>query len=199
MIPDPLHPAVVHFPLVFATLLPLVAGAALLVLRRPDVLARRVWLIPVGLSMVLTFSAWAALATGETDGERAEAVVGEALIAQHEHAAERLLVLSLVVGVVLAAGLARGGVGRAARLVGTAGTLAVLISAVQVGAAGGELVYRHGAAGLPGTTEALTPRTGGSSESAPSGIEAVPAPDRRRDDDEGHESGRREHRDRREH
>ena len=47
MLPDPLHPAVVHFPIVLMVLLPFVAASALWAIRRG---ARpvRAWAVPVG-------------------------------------------------------------------------------------------------------------------------------------------------------
>lgn len=145
MIPDPLHPAVVHFPLVLAVLLPIFALGALWAIRRglPPV---RVWAIPLALSAALTGSAWLALETGEAEEDRVEAVVGERVLHEHEEAGERFFLLAGLVLGVGAFGLLRGSVGSAGRLLATAGSLAVLLAAVDVGSAGGELVYRHGAA-----------------------------------------------------
>ena len=145
MIPEPLHPAVVHFPLVLAFLLPIFAAGALWAIGR-GTRPRRAWAIPLGLALALTVSAWAALVTGEAEEERVESVVGEAALHAHEEAAERFLVLSGLVLVVAGAGLLRGTPGTAARGLATAGSLVVLVAAAWVGKAGGELVYRHGAA-----------------------------------------------------
>ena len=145
MIPDPLHPAVVHFPLVLAVLLPIFAVGALWAIRRGASPARG-WSIPVALAIAVTASAWLALVTGEAEEDRVEAAVGEAVLHEHEEAAERFLVLSGLVLVVAGAGLVRGTVGSAARLLATAGSVGVLVAGVAVGRAGGELVYRHGAA-----------------------------------------------------
>jgi len=145
MLPSPLHPAIVHFPIVFAVLLPLVAIAALVAIRR-GARPLRAWALPLAVSMALSASAWVALETGEAEEDRVEAFVGEAAIHEHEEAAERFLLFAGVVTLVAGLGLASGTVGTAARLVATVGTVVVLATGVQVGKAGGELVYEHGAA-----------------------------------------------------
>jgi hypothetical protein len=87
-----------------------------------------------------------ALRSGEAEEECVEAVVSEAVLHEHEEGAERFLVLSGVVLLVAVGGLARGDFGRAARVITVVGSLGAIVAAVQVGAAGGELVYRHNAA-----------------------------------------------------
>ena len=141
----PLHPLVVHFPVVLAVLLPISVVIALLIIRK-GAIARRVWSVPVALAAALAFSAWVATQTGESQEDRVEQVVARGALHGHEEAAERFLVLSGVLTLVAAAGLARGTVGRAARIVTAAGAVGVLVAAVQVGHSGGLLVYRHGAA-----------------------------------------------------
>lgn len=145
MLPDPLHPAVVHFPLVLAFLLPISALLAWWAIRRG---APRlyVWAIPVGIAVALTASGWFAAETGEAQEERVEGVVAESVLHEHEEAGERFLLFSGITTLLLAGGLATGTVGTTARVVGIAASVVVLVSATQVGAAGGELVYRHGAA-----------------------------------------------------
>jgi hypothetical protein len=147
MLPNPLHPAVVHFPMVFVVLLPIFAGAALWLIHRGRD-ARKIWAMPLLLSVALALSAYMALQTGEADEERVEAVVSEAALHEHEEAAERFLVLTGVLVLIAAAGLARGHLGRAARMVTVLGSLGVAAAGVQVGAAGGELVYRQNAASV---------------------------------------------------
>ncbi len=141
----PLHPMVVHFPVVFAMLLPVAVVIALLVIRK-GAAARRVWSVPFAVAVALTASAWVATQTGESQEDRVERVVARGALHGHEEAAERFLVLSGVLTLVAAAGLARGTVGRAARIVTAAGAVGVLAAGAQVGHSGGLLVYRHGAA-----------------------------------------------------
>jgi hypothetical protein len=141
----PLHPLVVHFPIVLAVLFPISVAAALWAVRK-GATPRRVWAVPVALGLSLTLSAWVALETGEDQEDRVEEVVGKSALHGHEEAAERFLVVAGVVTLVAVAGLARGTVGRAARLVTAAGTVGIVAAGIQVGHSGGMLVYRHGAA-----------------------------------------------------
>jgi uncharacterized membrane protein len=145
MLPSPLHPAVVHFPVVLMFLVPLVAIGALWAIRRGSE-ARRVWAIPFVLSATLAISAFVAIRTGESEEDRVERVVSEAVLHEHEEAAERFLVLSGVLLLVAAAGFFPGHLGRAARYLTVAGSIGVIVAGVQTAAAGGELVYRHNAA-----------------------------------------------------
>lgn len=141
----PLHPLVVHFPIVLAVLLPISVGVALWAVRK-GATPRRVWGVPVALGLSLTLSTWVALETGEDQEDRVEDVVGKSALHGHEEAAERFLVIAGVVTLVAVAGLARGDIGRAARLVTAAGTVGIVAAGIQVGHSGGMLVYRHGAA-----------------------------------------------------
>jgi len=147
MIPNPLHPAIVHFPIVFAVLLPLVALGTLWWIRR-GAAARRAWALPFALAGTLTLSAFIAVRSGQAQVERVESAVGERPLETHEEAAELFLVLSGVLLGVTGVGLAPGLAGRAARVVATLGAIGLLGVGYRVGASGGELVYRHGAASV---------------------------------------------------
>lgn len=165
MLPHPLHPAVVHFPLVLVFLLPLFAAGALWAIRRGTSL-RRAWALPVVVAGALFVSSVVALRTGQAEEDRVESVVPESAVGSHEEAAERFLIFGGVLLLVAAAGLARGNLGTSARLLTTVGSVALVVAAVQVGTAGGALVYEHGAAGaytgsqLRGTTPGAV-ETGG--------------------------------------
>ena len=141
----PLHPLLVHFPIVLAVLLPISVVVALRVVRK-SATPRRAWAVPLTMAAALTLSAWVATETGESQEDRVERVVPRQALHGHEEAAERFLVLSGVLLVVMAGGMARGTVGRAARYVSMAGALGLVVAGVQVGHSGGALVYRHGAA-----------------------------------------------------
>ena len=141
----PLHPLVVHFPIVLVVLLPISVVVALWAVRK-GATARRVWALPLAFAAALTLSAWVAVQTGESQEDRVEDVVGERVLHGHEEAAERFLVLSGVLLLVATVGLARGTVGRAARLVTAVGAVGLVVAGAQVGHSGGTLVYRHGAA-----------------------------------------------------
>lgn len=145
MLPQPLHPAVVHFPIVLAFLLPLAAVWALIAMRR-GVPGRPAW-TPVGLLAALLFlSAWVSVKTGQDQEDTAEEVVGERAIHGHEEAAERFLIVSGVIFGLATLGLARGRAGSAGRIAAAAGSVVALAMVVQTGHSGGQLVYRHGAA-----------------------------------------------------
>lgn len=141
----PMHPLIVHFPIVLAILLPISVVVALWVVRK-GATPRRAWAVPLTVAAALTLSAWVATETGESQEDRVERVVPRRALHGHEEAADRFLVLSGVLLLVTAGGLARGTVGRAARYVSAAGALGLVVAAAQVGHSGGTLVYRHGAA-----------------------------------------------------
>jgi uncharacterized membrane protein len=145
MIPDPLHAAVVHFPVVFAMLLPLVAVAALVAIRR-DGSVRQWWGITLIVMFALAVSSYAAIRTGEAEEDRVERVVGEQPLHVHEEAAERFLVLTGALLALGGLGLLPARAGATFRLLGTVATVGVMAAGWQVGHTGGELVYRHGAA-----------------------------------------------------
>jgi hypothetical protein len=110
MLPNPPHPAVVHFPVVLAVLLPFCAAGALWAIRRGTT-PRRAWVIPVALSLALAGSAWVAVETGEAQDERVERVervVAERLLEAHEEAAELFLALSGGLTLLVVAGLVGG-------------------------------------------------------------------------------------------
>lgn len=161
LIPNPLHPAVVHLPIAFSVLLPLFAVGALWFIRRGS-RPRGAWGVFVAMSAALVASAWVSLQTGEQQEERVEDVVAEASIHQHEEAADLFLAVSAGVLVVAIGGLAGGRIGKGGRWLATAGTVGVLASGWNVGHSGGMLVYRDGAAsayvqsggtGTPGTAD----------------------------------------------
>ena len=176
MLGIPLHPLVVHFPVVLAVLLPIAIVVALVAISKGAAL-RRVWSVPAAIAAALALSAWVATETGESQEDRVEHVVAESALNGHEEAAERFLVLSGVLALVAIAGLSRGTVGRAARLVTAAGAVGVLGAGVQVGHSGGVLVYREGAASAYANAPAGAPEIGRSS------TDAMAKPDDRDDRD----------------
>lgn len=169
--PYPLHPAVVHFPIVLAVLLPFVAGVGLYVTLRSGA-RRALWAPVVAFSLLLAASAWLAVETGGDQEEAVEGVVSESVIHGHEEAAEGLLAGSAVLAVVILSGLAPGVLGKGARYAAVPVALVVLALAFRVGKSGGELVYTHGAA-------AAYVQGGGTASAGPSG-----APRRGGDDDD---------------
>ena len=175
----PLHPLVVHFPIVLTFLLPISIAFALWAIRKGTT-PRRAWALPVALAAGLTVSAFVATQTGEAQEERVERVVAESAMHDHEEAGERFLVLSGVLLVIAAVGFAPRTLGQAARLVSAAGALGLVVAAGLVGHSGGALVYRHGAA-----SAYVQPSGAGAGD-----VSAV-RPDVRSDDDDHDSRGRR--------
>jgi uncharacterized membrane protein len=145
MLPDPLHPAVVHFPIVLTFLLPTVALLALWRIRRGTA-PRTAWSFAVATAAALSMSTWLAVETGEAEEEQVEHAVSEAPLESHEESGKRFLILSAGVFLLTGGGLLRGRIGDGARYAATAGALGLVVAAAQVGHSGGQLVYRHGAA-----------------------------------------------------
>jgi len=145
MLPDPLHPAVVHFPIVLTMLAPLVAGAAIYAIRR-GVAPLKAWGITTVFLAALVLSAWISTETGEQQEERVERVVSERPLETHEEAAELFLYASVGVLLVAVVGLARNRLGTVGRAAAAIGTVALIGAAWNVGHTGGSLVYEYGAA-----------------------------------------------------
>lgn len=146
MLPEPLHPAIVHLPIALAVILPLFGLASLWAIRS-GWLPLRAWSAVVVLAALLVAGSWAALETGEHEEETVERVVAERAIEAHEEAAEVFSVLALVVLAASVAGLRGGRFGNAARITACVLMLGLLVAGARVGHLGGELVYTHGAAG----------------------------------------------------
>ncbi|HEY8153446.1 MAG TPA: DUF2231 domain-containing protein [Myxococcota bacterium] len=145
MLPDPLHPAVVHFPIALAVLTPLFAALILFAIRTHRTPALT-WAVVVLLQALLVGSAWLAHETGEDQEERVEKVLEESYIEEHEAAADWVLWIGAAGLAATLLGLAGGSAGAWARAGALAISLLTLAAAVRTGHLGGELVYRHGAA-----------------------------------------------------
>lgn len=154
------HPKLVHVPMALAVLMPLVSGGLLLAWWRRW-LPARAWVLAVALQAVLVGSGILALRSGEAEAERVERVVAERIIEAHEEAAEVFVWASGGVLAVMLLGFALSSrrAGPVAATAATLGTLVVLGLGYRTGQAGGELVYRHGAAQayLTGTASPSTP------------------------------------------
>jgi uncharacterized membrane protein len=163
MLPDPLHPAIVHFPVVLAFLLPISAAVAIWTIRK-GARPMRAWMVPLAIAAGLTLSTWDSVQTGESQGEKVERVVQEQPLESHEEAAEALLTGSAVVLLITAAGLLRGPIGTISRVAATVGAVALVAGAAYVGHTGGQLVYKYGAASAytnPVTVTDASNRTNG--------------------------------------
>jgi uncharacterized membrane protein len=161
MLPDPLHPAIVHFPIVLMFLLPISAIVALWAIGRGTRVVAA-WSVPVAFAAALTLSSWVATQTGEPQAEAVEQRVSERFVEEHEEAAELFLALAGAVLAITAAGMLKGRAGHAVRIAAAAAGVALIVPGYRVGHTGGSLVYTHGAAGAataPGDRSASgTPR-----------------------------------------
>ena len=181
MLPNPLHPSVVHFPLVFGVLLPVVAVVAFWLSRRAPS-RRGPWLSLSVVALALVISAWAALQTGGDQEETVESVVAGSVIHDHEELAEGFLLGSGLVALAILVGLAPGRIGQGARTLAVIASFAIPVLAIRVGGSGGELVYEHGAA-----SAYVQAGSGAASGSTGAGQQEG------REEGEEHEGGEREH------
>jgi len=144
LIPDPLHPAVVHFPIVLIVLGTL-ASAIAVFWRKGYLPAFAAVLLALG-----AIGAWMALETGESDGGLVEntAPQVEKLIEAHENWARRTLIAAAIAAVIAIGAAALFRFPRAARGVAVAAALAAGVASwtvYETGHRGGALVYQHGA------------------------------------------------------
>lgn len=146
----PLHPVVVHFPIVFSTLLPLLIAVfgGLIFTKR---ISPRWWAMVLAFQLALSLSTYIALETGENEEDTVERFVSEQSLEEHEHLAKRFFILTLVGSGLALAGMATSLLGSAAGLAPIAYALTLLLSLLTLGAgiatghAGGKLVYQENA------------------------------------------------------
>lgn len=142
----PLHPLIVHFPLVLAVILPLATLGALIAGIRAKA-NRKYWAGAVLVNTLLLGSSFLAVQTGEGDEERVEkALASESPLETHEEMGEIFLKVTGVSLAFMALGLAPGAFGISGKVLGSLASLAILALGMQVGHSGGSLVYKHGAA-----------------------------------------------------
>ncbi|MEZ5965463.1 MAG: DUF2231 domain-containing protein [Planctomycetota bacterium] len=166
---SPLHPMIVHLPMALAVLMPLLALGLLVAVQRAW-LPAGVWALTVAAQALLVGSGILALRTGEHEEDKVEGIVGDAILHQHESAAQVFVAASVAVLAlaVVTWFLRRGRWAPHAGLATALGTVAVLALGYRVGKAGGEIVYGHG----------------GAAAYAPTAPGQTPAPRSHRDDDD---------------
>ncbi len=140
----PLHPIMVHFPIVLGALLPvlaLVLGWAI----RKNHLPGKAWALVTAAALVYCLSAVVAVELGEDDEDKVEKVVSEEVIEEHEEAGEMIPWIAGALAGVSLVGLVRRW-GPKARVALVVLSLAAVVPLVNTGHTGGKLVYQYGAA-----------------------------------------------------
>ena len=156
-LPDPLHPALVHFPIAFILL---GTGMAVVSLFVPGAALRRMTAVVL---LLAALGAATATWSGEEDEHAAEAAgpAAEQLLEEHETWGERSRNAALVAAV--AAALAAFTISRSPRFskITMAATAAISLASswcvIRAAHCGGELVYRHGVGVRPASDDARTP------------------------------------------
>jgi uncharacterized membrane protein len=143
VIPDPLHPAIIHFPVVLI-LLGTCAALAAVFWRKHHVPVLAAALLALG-----ALGAWVAVETGKADGGLAENLSPQAgaLLDAHQDWANRTLTLAALAALAAIASLWRFRFPRAARAAAVAAALIAVLASYalyQTGHRGGALVFRHG-------------------------------------------------------
>lgn len=165
MLPDPLHPAIVHFPIVL-----LLLGAPLAVV---SVFLTR-WHLPLLTAAVLVLGGAGAFVATWTGGEAAELAgelpgSGEKVLDEHEEWGERARnagIVAAVLAVAAAALVSKPVAGRSVGAVAALAAIAAAFSVAQAGHYGGQVVYKHGVG-------VNTAAVGGASPTAEGGTEAT--------------------------
>ncbi len=160
MLPDPLHPAIVHFPIVL-----LLLGAPLAILS----IFLRKWHLPVLAAIVLSLGALGALAatwTGEKDAEMAGELAGngEQTLDEHEEWGERARnagIVAALLAITSAALVRKPLAGRVVGAVAAVAAVAAAFSVAQAGHYGGQVVYKYGAGVNTAAGAAATSPAGG--------------------------------------
>jgi uncharacterized membrane protein len=156
-LPDPLHPALVHFPIAFLLLGTVMAVCSLFV--SGTGLRRMTAVVLVLAALGAAAASW----SGEEDEHAAEAAgpAAEQVLEEHEEWGERSRNAAIVTA--LAAALAALTISRSPRFSKTTMVITALLSLVSswcvIRAAhyGGELVYRHGVGVKTGTESNAAP------------------------------------------
>ncbi len=177
-LPDPFHPAVVHFPIVLIVL-GAVAAVIAVVWRRGHLPRFAAVLLGLG-----ALGAWVAVQSGESDGGLLETGQPqmEALMDAHETWAKRTLTAAAVAAVAAVGAVLLGKfplASRGASGVAAAAAVVAALAVYQTGHRGGALVFRHGA----GVQVAATPNPSPAASAAPAGEPVAPPRDIARDRD----------------
>ncbi|MDH5762393.1 MAG: hypothetical protein OEZ51_05375 [Nitrospinota bacterium] len=140
----PLHPIVVHFPIVLGALLPFLAILLVWAIKKWQ-LPSKVWMLVSAVALVYTLSATGAVLLGEEDEEKVEKVVSERVIEEHEEAGELIPWIAGTLFLVSLGGLSTR-YSKQAQMGLIVLSLVAVAPLINAGHTGGELVYEHGAA-----------------------------------------------------
>jgi uncharacterized membrane protein len=143
-VPDPLHPAVVHFPVVLIVLGCAAAWMAVFVRK-----GNAPWFAAV-LLVLGAAGAWAAKETGKSDGGLLANMSPkmESLLDAHQNWAERTVMAATITALVAVAAAALSRFPKLARSMAVAAALAASVAGwtvYETGHRGGALVFEHGA------------------------------------------------------
>jgi uncharacterized membrane protein len=162
-LPDPLHPAIIHFPVVLI-LMGTAAAVAAIFWRRNELPALTAALLTLG-----ALGAWVAVQTGKSDGGLVLGLSrqGEALLEEHEAWGQRTMIIAASAALTaLAAAL----LFRFPRLARTAAMVTALIAITasygiyETGHRGGMLVFRHGVGVAPSSLPGPSSDTAGTAK-----------------------------------
>ena len=140
----PLHPVVVHFPIVLGTLLPFLALGLWWAIKKWQ-WQPKVWSLVSAVALVYFLFAVTAVQLGEVDEEKVEKVISEEVIEEHEEAGELIPWLAGTLFLVSLGGFTVK-YSKKAKVAMIALSLAGIVPLINAGHTGGELVYQHGAA-----------------------------------------------------
>lgn len=147
----PVHPAIVHIPLVIALLVPFaLAWLAWRAWRGNGKVTARQWMVALALQLVIVGAGLVALRSGQAEEERVEATVAERAVEAHEKRATTFLWGAAALLVLVGAGAALPRASRALAPASLAVSLVVAGLGVAAGHAGGSIVHGTTAANVAG-------------------------------------------------
>jgi uncharacterized membrane protein len=139
----PLHPLVIHFPIVLGTLFPIV-GILFWWGIKEKVVPQKLWSLVVIFAFIYTVSSVVAVELGEIDEEIVEEIVSERVIEEHEEAGELIPWVGGTLFIVSMIGYIRKKSDRLRLTLAILSLLAVY-PLIETGHTGGKLVYKYGA------------------------------------------------------
>jgi hypothetical protein len=143
----PLHPAIVHIPLVLCGLVPIVAGFLAWQAWRGRG-SRRAWLVAIALQLVIVITAYVAADAGSDDAHVISGAVPRDAIHEHAQAAGWFeWANDATLALLVAAAALRDKRSAIAGFAATAAAAVTVAMAFRVGHLGGKIVFEHDAPG----------------------------------------------------